>query len=102
MTELVTYLLAAFGLAYIAGHSKISITPRLILGGSKTIEPPIPPLIPGFGPFVVDLIECPACLGFWEGLVYGWVMRGQFLDGLWLGCVTSGSNFLLGRLTNLI
>lgn len=102
MNDLLPYLLAAFGLAYIVGHAKISLVPRLLLGGSLHAEPPVKPLVPVVGPFLVDLAECPACFGFWVGLVYALAVGGGFGDALWLGCLTSGSNFLLGRLTKLI
>lgn len=98
MTDLVCYCLAAFGLAYIVGHAKISLFFRVLIGGTPSGGKP---LIPVVGPFLVDLVECPACFGFWEGLAYGWITT-NFVGGLWFGCLTSGSNFLLGRFTKLI
>lgn len=92
----IAYTVAAFGFAYVVGHSRISRPVRLALWDVG-------------GPFVrlfVELLECPACLGFWIGGVTGVVL---YVNGpLPLPFVaiapfyTSGANFLLGRATGLI
>lgn len=64
---------------------------------------------------LIELAECPACLGFWIGLSVGvaavlvdWTipfmnwLGPKWLDPLWLAIFTSGANFILGRLTGLI
>lgn len=120
---LVPILLGAFGFAYITGHSKISLPFRVLLGGADApvdeagaeVGPPRKPLVPYVGPFLVTLIECCACQGFWVGLMIGAVIGvpPEFLSGvldavrsiLWLiafGCIVSGSNFIVGRATGLI
>lgn len=119
---MITYMLAAFGLAYIVGHSAISLPIRLKLGGvpAKFVpaekegdQPKTIPAIPGaFGPagdFLVVLLECPACFGFWLGIgaAYAGVTFPDFpaIPHVWpvmLGCLTAGINFILGRLTKLI
>ena len=92
---MILFLLAAFGLAYIAGHSTISLPFRKWMGGTpfrvrvkgEVIEGVSPddaklldgamlvPAKPGalgpFGDFLTTLIECPACFGFWIGLAAG-------------------------------
>jgi len=104
-------LLAAFGLAYIVGHSKISLSFRLLLGGrpaddptqySPPARPEILPLIPVAGPWLVDLLECPACFGFWEGFIGSFVLGQAFEAAVLAGCAVAGSNFILGRATRLI
>lgn len=98
------YVVAAFGLAYIVGHARITFPFRLVLGGDETTKPAVPVL----GPFFIEMLECPACFGFWEGLLAGalWVPGPKTLSAFaWcvaLGCATSGTNFILGRITRLI
>ena len=121
--DLTIYLVGAFGFAYIAGHSTISLPLRATLGGipaEKSIDEngrervtryAIPGALGRAGEWLVSLIECPACLGFWFGLGAavigfaestrpGWLHLG--LWSIWWGLLTSGSNFILGRFTRLI
>ena len=95
-------LLAAFGLAYIVGHSTISLPIRLLLGGGGQLNPEAKPLIPFVGPLLISLVECPACFGFWEGFIFSLINGSAFLPAVVVGCAVSGSNFILGRLTHLI
>lgn len=120
---LVPLLLGGFGFAYITGHSKISLPFRVLLGGAEApvdsegnpVGPPRAPLIPYVGPFLITMIECCACQGFWVGAAIGAVIGvpDGFMIGfpypmiaiVWLisfGCVVSGSNFIIGRATGLI
>lgn len=92
-TTLWVISIAAFGTAYIAGHAKISLFIRQWLFDTK------------FKPFryLVELIECPACLGFWLGVI-GWLVRPNptVSDALIAGCFVSGSNALLGFWSGLM
>ena len=118
-----TFLLAAFGLAYVVGHSTISLPFRTWLGGTPEkvegvdvdtkglkITPAKPGAMGPLGDFLCSLIECPACFGWWTGLIAGCCgfVSTAGLDistfgwPLTLACVTSGSNYALGRLTRLI
>lgn len=110
---LLVYFLGAFGLAYIVGHSTLSLPFRQWLGGNPIAEPPQPGALGPFGDFLCALIECPACFGFWIGLIAGkLILIPESLEGapfstraawaLWFGCVTSGTNYILGRLTSLL
>lgn len=105
----VLYFLAAFGLAYIVGFSKITINLRVTLAGETSISSPAvkKPLIPVVTPWLVDLIECPACFGMWIGAAASFYMPAPAALPWWawllvLGCATSGANFVVGRLTRLI
>jgi hypothetical protein len=94
---LLVFTVAAFGLAYIVGHSKISLLPREALAKSTN------PIAVVF----LLLIECPACLGFWIGGVSAVVWLGgihgyDLTYVLLMALYTSGSNFILGRVTGLI
>lgn len=96
-------LLGAFGLAYIAGFSLISLPLRLWLGGVPEAEPSVPGALGPFGDVLCKLLECPACFGFWTGAFFSFTVRGDsFLVAVWLGCAVSGSNFILGRVTRLM
>jgi len=57
LTALVAYLLTTFGFCYVVGHSKISLPVRELL--SKAL----------LGRMLLALVECPACLGWWVGLL---------------------------------
>lgn len=106
MPALILYAFAAFGLAYIVGYSGISHPFRVALTPADSDR----------GPsalarrFVLELMECPACLGFWTGIAWGLVSPSAWaewiepdsLKVLIVALFTSGSNFALGRLTKLI
>lgn len=100
--------MAAFGFAFIVGHSKISLPVR------QRLDPGVP--LRGWGDalrvlFLV-LIECPACIGFWFGAI---AQLAALLTGhsgffqsvpaafsvVLTGCATSGSNFILARISRL-
>ena len=106
------YSLAAFGLAYIVGHSSISLPFRMLMDPGENITTPPQ----AFRAFLLMLLECPACFGFWTGACAG--LLHAYAVGSWmpeslvvlpkplfilgLGLYTTGSNYLLARLTKLI
>ena len=92
------FFVSAFGLAYIVGHSKISLPLRTLVGGTPSGAPP---LFPGAA-MLIEMLECPACFGFWIGLVYGSGREGTFRGAVLWGLATSGVNFALGRWTKLL
>lgn len=98
------YFLAAFGLAYIIGHSKISLPFRQALDPGPKIESQGDV----FRSWLLILLECPACLGFWIGLaaaLYQFPLPLALSDwefAVLLPLVTCSSNFILGRVTGLI
>ena len=100
MLSLFVWLLAAFGLAYIVGHSVISLPVRLYLAGTEEV--------PGVSPGIVTLLECPACFGTWCGAIAGAFAPQWFgTDSTWLGCalgacMTCGANYCLGRATGIL
>ena len=95
------YTIAAFGCAYVLGHSVASRRVREILWAAGAIAP--------MWRWLVMLIECPACLGFWIGWAV-WIATLSlwpieppwYLAGTAGAFYTAGSNFLLGRLTGLM
>lgn len=96
LVGILVYTISAFGLAYIVGHSRISRPVRLALhdtGGWWTRT-------------IVELVECPACFGFWTGLAVGSYLalahHAPFGVPFGVACYTTGANFLLGRVTGLI
>jgi len=92
---LLFHAFAAFGLALIAGFARISLPIRIWLFHHWGI----------FGKYLVELMECPICFGFWEGffvgaLAYPDVIR-RWLFMVLLGCFTAATNFTLARLGRL-
>jgi hypothetical protein len=85
MMQLALWFLAAFGFAFVVGHSRISLPLRQWLGGwiESGATPHVEsgevvghitthlPAIRVLGPFLVALAECPGCLGWWLGLGAG-------------------------------
>ena len=88
------YTLAAFGLAYILGHSRITLYTRTRLAA-----------LGWFSRWMVELVECPACLGTWLGFAAGFFWPHLAPLGwapLALALWTCGANYLLGRATGLL
>lgn len=111
MLGLLFYTVAAFGLAYVMGHSAISLPFRMALDPGPELKTPAH----AARAFLLTLIECPACFGFWTGLFAGMLyaaMDGaqypregalaRLLFAVGLALYTTGSNFILARFTNLI
>lgn len=96
--SLFLYFAAAFGLAFIVGHSYITRPVREVLVLRA--------------PTLVILLECPACFGTWVGTFVGLIAPGLFgFDGVWdqrllagvtAGCATAGVNYALAVWTRII
>ncbi len=97
--DVLVLFLAAFGLAYVLGYSKISFPIRNFLAPDPPRLISWPALL---GVILVDLIECPACLGVWEGFFFGLYTHQTPWQFFVSACAVSGSNFILGRLTRLM
>jgi hypothetical protein len=95
------YFVAAFGLAYLVGHSVISAPIRSFIGGP--IDKPR-----AYLGLIIALLECPACFGTWTGMAIGSIRPEIFLQSSWsagavvAACATAGVNFILGSLTGLM
>lgn len=141
MIALALFFFAAFGFAFIVGHSKISLPFRIWVGGiTRAVDETASdewtervreqlvklgkdphwvsrPLVPVLGPFLVALVECVGCLGWWTGAVVGALcpafvqLAAPGIDelalswwscGLILGLATSGVNMLLGKFVGMV
>lgn len=139
--------IACFGMAYVLGHAEISLGARAflfffrgfkarcdscqIMHAGVTTQTDDEPMVAcpqcgkkvaaetGGAPFafLVKLVECPACLGWWQGLFLGialviWKPTSVFavvawMEPVWLlplytAFTVCGSNFVLGRVTGLL
>lgn len=97
MIQLWYYTLSAFGLWYIVGASVISYPLRHTLRRIADSGMPVYGLL-------LDLVQCPACFGFWIGLAAGFTRWSPMLDHdpLMLALYTSATNLLLGTLSGLM
>ena len=100
---LVIYVVAAYGFALVAGHSKITKPIRAWAwdwrwgGKPVAVSFLLHPLR-----FFVTLVECVMCLGFWTGVVAGavaWGMNFSSLLILALPTFTAASNYILATYT---
>lgn len=98
LLTLFVYVNAAFGFAYIAGHSKISLPFREWIDPGGEIN--------SYGKalraFLLALIECPPCLGFWTGVAAYFLVPKGTIGVVTLALFTASTNFIIGRATNLI
>jgi len=105
MTGLLLYSVACFGVSFAIGHSQISLPFRKLLNPTKVIGP-----IGVIRAFLVALVECPPCLGFWCGLAYGFAFRPSWAESFYvtdkgvieLALYSCGSNLILARVVGLI
>lgn len=98
----VIYIFAGFGLAFIVGYSKISLPFRDLLDPHRDRS-----RFRRLRLFLLELIECAACAGFWIGAAFALCDPVAFhITSPWqsilVGAAFSGTNFILGRLTGLI
>lgn len=100
LTALAVYTLAAFGLAWVVGHAKVSLRPREWLAERGRV-----------GVFVVELLECPGCFSVWSGGLAGTLLaphlgypgwRGRLLVSFVLSFYTAGANVVLASVTGLV
>lgn len=129
MLTMLCYVIAAFGLAYVLGHSIITKKPRewaYALGFGRKLVPVEPNEVIKHGShafahrfyplrWLVELIECPMCCGwhsgFWFWILFviryppdgiHYVPSVDIPIGFIVGFFTAGSNFILGRATGLV
>ena len=112
------YILASFGFAFVVGYAKISLPLRSWLARTCHAQGTDLVLVPFSDErrWLVDLLQCPACLGFWIGAGFV-VVDARFFGAtaalgldhlpavalvLIYGLATAASNFILGALTGLI
>lgn len=90
---LILYFIAAFGLSYIIGYSRITFNIRTLAderGGRA-------------GKWLNDFLGCVACTGFHIGWISMWIWLGGFDWKFLLGAAlcTCGTNLYLARTTGV-
>jgi hypothetical protein len=91
---LLFYTLLIFGISYVLGHAKISLGPREWIARRQG----------KLWHWLLDLIECPACLSWWLGLAasFAWPSLPPVQPAcLTLPFFSAATSFLLGRVTGL-
>jgi len=96
------FFLATFGLAFVIGHSKISLPLRTLLDPGNKIET----FEQSMRWWTLELLECPPCVSWHLGLWYGLLgpSRGdsRVLEALILAFAATAVSFILGVFTGLI
>ncbi len=90
MLEIAKLLLAAYGFAWFLGRSKLTLGFRRWLAQVPS-------------PWLLALLECPGCVGFWTGYLY--VARRSwdtFVPAVLTGFVVLTTNLLLESITSHI
>jgi hypothetical protein len=100
-------LFAAYGLAWVLGRSKLTLALREWLAAprdapadryhSHMVFPPRPAAL-----WVLALIECPGCVGFHEGWVYGAVTRAGWRASILFGLGTLAMNLIFETIVSHI
>lgn len=119
---LILYVFASFGIAFGLGYAKISLPLRnwlarisdLHLVGDKIETAELigyPKLVRFAARWLLALLECPACVAFWLGLISVWTPIVNVIPvggiPLWvmgpiLGVTNMGAVLSLGMITGLI
>ena len=89
--EIFYRLLVIFGLAWVIADSKISYPLREWVGARSS--------------FLLDLLECPACLSFWLGAASALLSGWGFVRSITFGFAATGCSlvlFLLVKFLNAI
>lgn len=97
--NILMYMFIVFGLWYVVGFAEISYHPRnwlKIRWMKKDLSKRY-----GGAPWYIDLIQCPACFGFWVGLCVGLYLSRSLGLGLGIGLFTLTSNSVLFGLAGL-
>lgn len=113
--QLLLHLLAAFGVSYVIGHSRISLPIRNWIGGwveggrtvlGKQVAPATEAAaiakrntMQHAAAWFLTLVECYACSGFWVGFAYGVATAKGATTTLTYAFAACGSNLLLGLLS---
>lgn len=104
MIAILIYCLVTFGANWGAGHAELSYPARLLISGRDRPKSFLRPL----RAWLLKLLECPGCLGFWLGVVavatelapmeFPHSVGGAVACGLF----TSASNLLLAKYVGLL
>ena len=91
-SDLFFYFVCAFGLWYIVGYAQISFPFRSWWRRRVIERHP-------FARYLLDLVQCQACFGFWTGLVWG-ALTG-WRESVVLALATTTMNILIARLAGI-
>jgi uncharacterized BrkB/YihY/UPF0761 family membrane protein len=100
--NLTIYCVVAMGLAYVVGLSKISLPIRRVIAViGEALGGPFRWLVY----WLLSLLECPVCFGFWTGFVAAHYSLGPVPGRGWTavvnGLFTAASNGMLAHLSGL-
>ena len=104
LVSLIAVTFATFGFAYIVGYSQISFPFRVWLGRPQKAAKRSAKMY-GLRRYLVDLLQCPACISFHVGL---WLLLAAFMLGLFswnlvfLPLYLTGTSYILAKYTELI
>jgi hypothetical protein len=86
MLELITFILACYGMTMILVYGKIFEAIRTKIENLQR-------------PMLTYMMKCTMCTGFWVGLFWSFCMDTEF--GLLVGgCISAGTSYLLSKIVN--
>lgn len=86
MMELLTFILACYGMTMIVVYSKLFEKPRVAINSLNN-------------EYISYMLKCTMCMGFWVGIFNSFLLDLSF-NWFIAGCISSGTSYLLSRVAD--
>jgi hypothetical protein len=105
--HIVHLLMAAYAVCWVIGSSKLTLALRRFLGAMGSLQYPgdngWPAIVlPFLARWLLALVECSACLGWWIGLCYGVVTHVGLVGSILAGLLVLTTNLILEAIVSHI
>lgn len=97
--NVIVYLFAVLGFAYVIGQSRISLPFRILLAGAEGNR------AFAFRQWLVNLVECPSCASFWVGLLAGpflLSLERPLANPFYVAFASVGATFVVGGFLGIV
>lgn len=86
MLNLLTFILACYGMTMVVVYSKLFEKPRTVINSLNN-------------EYITYMLKCTMCMGFWVG-IFNWFLLDLSFNLFIAGCISSGTSYLLSRLAD--